>query len=34
MIAILEEKRAELMEHQEAGYFIYDWQEVRDQCGR
>ena len=31
MIAILEEKRAEVMEHQEAGYFIQDWQELRDQ---
>ena len=31
MIAILEEKRAEVMEHQEAGYFIHDWQELRDQ---
>ena len=31
MIAILEEKRAEVMEHQEAGYFIHDWQELSDQ---
>ena len=30
-IAILEEKRAEVMEHQEAGYFIHDWQELSDQ---
>src|SRR5207249_10377059 len=25
MIAILEEKRSDVMEHQEAGYFIHDW---------
>jgi hypothetical protein len=31
MIAILQEKRAEVMVHQEAGYFIHDWQEIRDQ---
>jgi len=31
IIAILEEKRTEVMEHQEAGYFIHDWQEMRDQ---
>src|SRR5438093_244269 len=31
IIAILEEKRTEVMEHQEAGYFIHDWQELRDQ---
>ena len=31
MIAILEDKRAEVMAHQEAGYFIHDWQELRDQ---
>ena len=31
MIAILEEKRAEVMGHDEAGYFIHDWQELRDQ---
>ena len=31
MIAILEEKRAEVMAHREAGYFIHDWQELRDQ---
>ena len=31
MIAILEEKRAGVMERQEAGYFIHDWQEIRDQ---
>jgi hypothetical protein len=31
IIAIVEEKRCEVMEHQEAGYFIHDWQELRDQ---
>jgi len=31
MIAILEDKRAEVMAHEEAGYFIHDWQEIRDQ---
>ena len=31
MIAILEDKRAEVMAHREAGYFIHDWQELRDQ---
>ena len=31
MIAILQNKRAEVMAHQEAGYFIHDWQELRDQ---
>ena len=31
MIAILEEKRAEVMAHEEAGYFIHDWQELRSQ---
>jgi hypothetical protein len=31
MIAILEDKRDEVMAHEEAGYFIHDWQEVRDQ---
>ena len=31
MIAILEDKRAEVMAHEEAGYFIHDWQELRDQ---
>jgi hypothetical protein len=31
IIAILEAKRSEVMEHQEAGYFIHDWQELRDQ---
>ena len=31
MIAILEEKRAEVMSKQDAGYFIRDWQELHDQ---
>jgi hypothetical protein len=31
MIAILEDKRVEVMAHREAGYFIHDWQELRDQ---
>lgn len=31
MIAILERKRAEVMGKQDAGYFIHDWQELRDQ---
>jgi hypothetical protein len=31
IIAIVEEKRTQVMEHQEAGYFIHDWQELRDQ---
>ena len=31
MIAILEDKRAEVMANQMAGYFIHDWQELRDQ---
>ena len=31
MIAILEDKRAEVMAHEEAGYFIHDWQELRGQ---
>ena len=31
MIAILEDKRAEVMANEEAGYFIHDWQELRDQ---
>ena len=34
MIAILEEKRAEVMAHEQAGYFIHDWQELRDQVRR
>ncbi len=31
MMAILEEKRAEVMANRNAGYFIHDWQELRDQ---
>ena len=31
IIAIVEEKRAEVLLRKEAGYFIHDWQEIRDQ---
>jgi hypothetical protein len=31
IIAILQDKHAEVMAHEEAGYFIHDWQELRDQ---
>ena len=31
VIAILEEKRAEVMAKSDAGYFIHEWQELRDQ---
>ncbi len=31
VIAILEEKRSEVMSRTEAGYFIRDWQEIGDQ---
>ena len=31
ILAILEEKRLEVMARNEAGYFIRDWQELRDQ---
>ena len=31
VIAILEEKRAGVMARDEAGYFIQEWQELRDQ---
>jgi len=31
VIAILKEKRAGVMARQEAGYFILEWQELRDQ---
>jgi len=31
LIAILEEKRAEVMANGHAGYFIRDWQELSDQ---
>ncbi len=34
IIAILEEKRAEVMRREEAGYFIHDWQEISDQVRR
>jgi hypothetical protein len=34
VIAILEEKRAEVMSNDRAGYFICDWQELRDQVRR
>jgi hypothetical protein len=31
VLAILEEKRAEVMGQQQAGYFIHDWQEINGQ---
>jgi hypothetical protein len=31
VVAILEEKRAEVLSRQEAGYFIQHWQELNDQ---
>jgi hypothetical protein len=31
IIAILEDKRAEVMSSEQAGYFIRDWQEIDDQ---
>jgi hypothetical protein len=31
IVAILEEKRAEVMARTKAGYFIHDWQELSDQ---
>jgi len=31
IIAIVEEKRAEVMAEDQAGYFIHDWQELSDQ---
>jgi len=34
LIAILEEKRAQVMAEDQAGYFIHDWQELRDQVRR
>jgi predicted ABC-class ATPase len=34
VIAILEEKRAEVMARNHAGYFIRDWQELNDQVRR
>jgi hypothetical protein len=34
IITILEDKRAEVMGNEQAGYFIHDWQELRDQVRR
>jgi len=34
IIEILEEKRAEVFANEQAGYFIHDWQELRDQVRR
>lgn len=34
IIAILEEKRAEVMANDRAGYFIRDWRELTDQVRR
>jgi hypothetical protein len=34
LIAIVEEKRAKVMAEDQAGYFIHDWQELRDQVRR
>ena len=34
MIGILEDKRVEVLANQRAGYFIHDWQELRDQVRR
>ena len=31
IIAILEDKRAEVLARRQAGYFIHDWQEISDQ---
>ena len=31
IVAILEEKRAEIMSREQAGYFIHDWQEISGQ---
>lgn len=31
VLAILEDKRVEVMSRQEAGYFIHDWQDISDQ---
>jgi hypothetical protein len=31
IIAILEDKRADVMSKNQAGYFIHDWQEISDQ---
>ena len=34
IVAILEEKRAEVMANDQAGYFIRDWRELTDQVRR
>jgi hypothetical protein len=34
IILILEDKRAGVMANESAGYFIHDWQELRDQVRR
>src|SRR5579862_3324796 len=34
IIRILEDKRAEVMENEQAGYFIHDWQELGNQVSR
>lgn len=34
IIAILEDKRAEVMSKEQAGYFIHGWQEIGDQVRR
>lgn len=34
VIAILEEKRVQVMAQDQAGYFIHTWQELRDQVRR
>src|SRR3954452_19144184 len=31
ILAILEDKRMEVLSHERAGYFIHDWQEISDQ---
>jgi hypothetical protein len=34
IIRILEDKRVEVMENELAGYFIHDWQDMRDQVSQ
>ena len=34
IIRILEDKRAEVMENEQAGYFIHDWQDPKDLVSR
>jgi hypothetical protein len=34
ILTILEEKRADVMSRQQAGYFIHDWQDFGDQVRR